>query len=187
MKALIVIDFVNEYKDDIYADKKVIPNTLRLISHFKKKKWPVIAAIPYPSKLGDNPVMIHLWGEEIKDDKNLDKTKIRVNKGNRKRDLIPELLDVKWDKIVKKTEYSAFYKTSLETYCKQKNIDELYFAGIYSGVCVHYSGVDAAMRRIMPVLVTDASTTENKEWHKENCKQWKIKIGKITTSKKLLD
>jgi nicotinamidase-related amidase len=96
------------------------------------------------------------------------------------------LQKIKFDKTIKKPEYSAFFDTDLEDYCKKKKIKELYFCGIYSGVCVSCSAVDAAYRRIWPILVTDASTTSKKNLHNENCKRFKQIIGRTMRTQEII-
>jgi isochorismate hydrolase len=179
VKALILIDMIQAYSKDIYADKKIVEHQRSLIHAFKKKKLPVIVALPSVKKQKKNPIMLYLWGDELKGDN-------KRKQGYKLRDLIPELQTVQWDKIVHKSEYSAFFRTDLESYCKTKKITELYFCGIYSGVCVQYSGVDAAYRHIWPILVTDASTTFKKKLHVVNCKRFAETIGKVTSTKKVL-
>ena len=80
----------------------------------------------------------------------------------------------------------AFFRTDLEEYCEKKKIDELYFCGVYSGVCVYFSAAGAAMRGIQPYLVTDASSTEHLNWHKRNCDNFKTVLGPLITTKQLL-
>lgn len=174
MKALILVDLVNAYKESITP--KLILNTLKLTEHFKKKKWKVINAVPKGEK---NPVMIRLWGDEFKGNNNLPK-------GKRLSDLVPELQKIKFDKIVKKPEYSAFFRTDLEEYCSKNKINELYFAGVYSGVCVHYSAIDAAMRKIWPVLVEDATNTISKKQHNKNIKRFREVAGSTMKTKEII-
>lgn len=174
---------IQAYSKDIYNDKKIVSNQLKLIDAFKKKKLSVILAVPgkgiKPMK-EDNSISLYLWGDELKGD---DKRK----KGKKKIDLIPELQEIKWDKIIKKPEYSSFFNTDLEKYCKSKKISELYLCGIYSGVCVHYTGIDAQYRRIWPILVSDGSTTFKPTAHKKNCENFAEMVGKVYTTKKILN
>jgi maleamate amidohydrolase len=182
MKALIVIDMVQAYALDIHADKKVVGNQLVLIDAFRKKKLPVIVALPGKGISGkgvNNPIMRYLWGDELKGD-------AKRKPGKKLADLIPELQAVIWDKTVGKPEYSAFYDTDFAAYCKRKGITELYLCGIYSSCCVHYTGVDAAYRRIWPILVTDASTSRGKKQHLEYTERFAKVIGKTTTTRKAL-
>ena len=182
MKALIIIDMIQAYSKDINDDKKIVSNQLKLIDAFQKKKLPVILAVPGKGiKLmkGDNPIGLYLWGNELEGD---DKRK----EGEKLQDLIVELQKIKWDKKVGKPEYSCFFNTDLEKYCNSKKITELYICGIYSGCCLHYTGVDAQYRRIWPILVIDASTARGKMIHKKNCKDFRQMVGKVSTTKEVL-
>ena len=105
--------------------KRIIANQLKLIDEFKKQKLPAILVFGKDRKK-QNAVMIRLWGEEFKDNPS-------------GKEVISELANKKYDKIVKKEEYDVFYKTDFEKYCKKNKIDKLYFTGIYSGCCVFFS------------------------------------------------
>ena len=174
VKALIIIDMNKSYRLNTYNSKGILENQLKLIDAFNKKKLPVIVVTGKPRKK-PNPVMIKLWGneDEIFAKKGLDK-------------LVSEIKKAKRTKLIRKPEYDAFFRTDLEEYCKNKNIDELYFCGVYSGVCVYFSAVGAAMRRIQPYLITDASSTESPKWHKKNCASFKQVIGSLVNTKQLL-
>jgi len=82
--------------------------------------------------------MDRLWGEELEENP-------------KDKEIIKELQKYTYDKIIKKTEYDVFYKTDFEKYCKEKNIDELYFTGVYSGACVFFSASAAAIREYNPM------------------------------------
>jgi nicotinamidase-related amidase len=180
VKALIIIDMVQAYAKDIYPNKGIINKQLFLIKKFKENKLPVIAAIPDTvKKNGKNLIMIHLWGDTFKGEE-------KRRPGHKLGDLIPELQGVNFDKTIRKPEYSAFFDTELGNYCKKKKITELYFCGVWSGVCVYYSAIDAAYRRIWPILVTDASAGPTNKTHKEDCKRFSQFVGKSTSTKDAL-
>lgn len=178
VNALIVIDMLEGYMKDTHNPKKIIKNIVKLIKEFKKRKKIVILSVPDFNYSIKNPVMIKLWGEEFKNDP-------------QGRKLIKELSHFKYDKIVKKHEYSTFYDTDFEKYCKQNKIDELYFTGVFSGCCVLFSAVDSAYRHIQPYLVTDAAggprkSLVDKNWHKNTCDSFKLMIGPLITTNKLI-
>jgi isochorismate hydrolase len=173
-RGLIIIDMVKSYRLDTYNVKEILNNQIKLIDAFNKHKLPVIVVTGDP-KAKPNPVMVRIWGNEAKKYK-----KKGLNK------LVPEIAEAKYNKLIKKSQYDAFFKTDLERYCKNKKIDKLYFCGVYSGVCVYFSGAGAAMRRIQPYLVTDASSTESLKLHKKNCIDFKEIIGQLITTKELL-
>lgn len=176
MKALIIIDmFVRDVKDR--KDKHIlIKNQLRLIEAFRKAKQKVILA--GGEKSGNptnhiNPVMVRLWGPE--ESKNPEENKI-----------VGELLNSYYDYYIPKKEYSAFFKTRLESICKKEKINGLYLAGISSGVCVFFTAADAAMRGIQPFIVTDASGAPSLKTHKKNLEKYKDILGPAITTKELI-
>lgn len=173
MKALIIIDmFVRDVKKR--KDKlDLIHNQLKLIQAFKEAGQKVILVGGSTAKFTPNPVMLRLFGNEIS--KNPEENK-----------LIPELLKSDYDYYVAKSEYSAFYKTKLESICQQEKIDELYFAGISSGCCVHFSAADAAMRRIQPYLISDASGAPDIKTHRDNQIKFKQLLGPTVTTAALI-
>ncbi|MCC7574652.1 cysteine hydrolase [Candidatus Woesearchaeota archaeon] len=173
VKALIIIDMIKGNTLNIYNPKEIISNQVKLIEEFNKHKLPIIV-VTGKSNSEKNPVMLKLWGDEFADEPE-------------KKELIQEVTKSKYSIKIEKSEYSAFFQTELEQYCKNNNIDEIYFTGVYSGVCVYFSAVDAAYRRIQPYLVTDASTTEKQEWHERNCERFKTVIGPLITTQKLID
>lgn len=132
VKALIIIDMLEGYMKDTDNSQRIIQNQIDLINAFKNQGLKVIFTIPDLQKMAENPVMYRLWGEEFKDDPEAKK-------------IVKELRKFDYDKIVEKSEYSAFYKTDLEEYCHQNAIDELYFTGIFCGCCVTFSAVDACL------------------------------------------
>ena len=172
VKALIIIDMIKGNMKNLYNAKEIINNQLQLIQQFNKRSYPVIIVTGH-KRSSSNPVMLRLWGKEF------------VGKPHLK-ELIPKIKNTRKNKIIQKEAYSAFFKTDLEKYCKQNKIKELYFCGVYSGVCVYFSAVDAAYRHIQPYLVSDASSTENKVWHKENSRRFQRVIGPLITTKQLL-
>lgn len=123
VKALIIIDMLQGYMKDADNPPKIIENQIKLIKEFKKLKYKVILSMHDPQKAAENPVMYRLWGEELKDD-------------SEGKNLVKELTGITYDKVIKKAEYSVFYKTDVGEYCRKNQIDELYFTGIFAGCCV---------------------------------------------------
>jgi len=173
VKALIIIDMIKGNTLDIYNPDEIISNQVKLIEEFNKHNLPIIV-VTGKSNAKKNPVMQKLWGDEFADEPE-------------KKELISEIANSKHSIIIEKPEYSAFFQTELEQYCKENNIDELYFTGVYSGCCVYFSAVDAVYRKIQPYLVTDASTTEKQEWHDRNCNQFETVIGPLIKTQKVIE
>ncbi len=114
VKALIIVDMVQAYSKDIYSNKAIIKKQLLLIKAFKEKKFPVINIIPETlKKNGKNPIMIYLWGDTFQGEE-------KKSSEEKLSNLILELQQAKFDKIIRKPEYSAFFNTELWNYCKKK-------------------------------------------------------------------
>jgi len=176
--ALIIIDMNARDVKKLYNGTAVLNNQLKLIDAFRKRKQKIIlvgggrsGSVLARSKR--NPVIERLWGAEGEHDP----------EGNK---IIPELMHAPYDKYVDKSEYSAFFKTDLERYCKKNKIGALYFCGIYTGCCVYFSAVDAAMRRIQPYLVTDASSSVSPAWHRKHVSNFTTFIGPAVTTNAVL-
>lgn len=60
------------------------------------------------------------------------------------------------DYVVKKTRYSGFAGTNLDTYLRSHDIRYLLFTGIATNVCVESTARDALFNEFWPVLVEDA-------------------------------
>lgn len=175
VKGLIIIDMSKSYRLDTYNAQEILDNQLKLIDAFNEKNLPVIV-VTGDENAKPNPVMLKIWGNENEENK---------NKGLN--DLVPEIVNAKYSKMIVKTQYDSFFRTDLEKYCETNNIDELYFCGVYSGVCVFFSAAGAAMRAIQPYLVTDGASTEKPEWHQKNCDNFKDLLGPLITTNQLLN
>jgi isochorismate hydrolase len=176
MKALIIIDMCVRDVKDRYDKKKLIANQLKLIEAFNKAKQKIIVTggkkngKEAPTK---NKLALEMWGDEISKEPEQNK-------------IIPEILNSKYDYYINKHRYSAFFKTTLEKICKKEKITEMYFAGISSGICVHYTGVDAYMRDIRSILISDASGAPDEKTHNQNINRWKTALGKVMTTKEVI-
>lgn len=174
VKALIVIDmFVKDIKGR-YDEKKLLSNQIKLIKKFKELHFPIIFT---GAKFSAKPNLVYdrLWGDEYGDNSKSKKESSEIKHKNLI--IMPELLNLGYDKFIKKEMYSAFFNTDLEQYCKKHKITELYFAGVSGGCCVHYTAVDAMYRKIQPILITDATSSPDIKTHKQNIENFNVFIG----------
>jgi len=58
--------------------------------------------------------------------------------------------------VVKKTRYSAFFRTNLADLLKASNIHRLMVVGGYTHYCVNATVFDAYAHDIVPAIITDA-------------------------------
>lgn len=76
----------------------------------------------------------------------------------------------KGDAVVRKTRYSAFYKTDLEKLLKNKKIDTLVITGILTDICVLYTAGDAYMRGFKVIVPENCVASVSEERH-----EWALK------------
>ncbi len=159
-----------ECMNGVYKKNEIIKNISKLIDKFNSKNYKVIQSkvwITNPKKTS----MTKLWPNEG----------IANTKGA---EMIPELKDKNYDKIIKKTNYSAFFGTKLDDYLKKNKVNELYIAGIHSGCCILFTGVDAFYRNYDVYFVKDAiSSAGGKKFVINALKNFEMFCGKtISTS-----
>ncbi len=175
-KALVIIDPLVGYLKDAENPERIVQNIVKLAKAFQNKKQKVILFIPdFKNK---NPVMIKLWGNEFEN-------------SQKDKKLAKELINLKYDKIIKKKAYSGFYKTDFESYCRKNKISELYLAGFFSSCCIFFTAADTAYRHIQPYLVTDASGEPKKPlvkpgWQKNSFERFKMMLGPLIKTNVLI-
>ncbi|MBW3015689.1 cysteine hydrolase [Candidatus Woesearchaeota archaeon] len=173
MKVLLVIDMQKEGVKNLYKQNEVIKNISRLIDKFNSKKYKV--------------VLVKVW---ITDPKNTSMTKLWPNEGiagTEGAEIITELKGKPYDKVIKKTNYSAFYGTSLDSYLKKNKVKELYISGINTGCCILFTGVDAFYRGYDVFLVEDAnSTSAGKARWQRGMREFQYFCGKLIKTRQLL-
>jgi nicotinamidase-related amidase len=182
MKALLVIDMQKEgvyesYNDSrnskMYNRVKVIDNIKKLIRKFNNTKNLVI--------------QIKVW---VTDPKKTSMTKVYPGEGianTSGTEIIDELKKENYDHVVKKTHYSGFWKTNLDSILKKHKIKEVYLTGINTGFCVFCTGLDAFYRGYDVFLVEDAtSTVAGKKAHKTGVESFTWFCGKNVTKTAVL-
>jgi biuret amidohydrolase len=173
MKALLVIDMQKEGVKKLYRQKEVIDNISKLIDKFNFKNYKVVQA--------------RVW---ITNPKKTSMTKLYPSEGianTSGTEIIPELRDKHYDKIINKPNYSAFYDTQLDNYLKKNRIKELFIVGINTGCCILFTGVDAFYRGYDVFLVEDANSTSagKKRWER-GMKEFQYFCGKLIKTNSLL-
>ena len=80
-------------------------------------------------------------------------------------DIVPALAPMPGEKILRKTRYSAFYKTELARYVRESGRDQLWICGVYAHIGCMLTAFDAFMHDIKPFLVLDAVMDFSREYH----------------------
>jgi nicotinamidase-related amidase len=70
-------------------------------------------------------------------------------------ELVPELVPLPGEHLLRKRRYSCFYGTDLELVLRGMGVHTLVLAGTLTDVCVHYTFVDAHQRDLRVRVLTD--------------------------------
>lgn len=162
MKALLVIDMLNDFVEEggtlvVQGAKSIIPAINAEIKKFRDASETIIFVCDSHAK---NDKEFKIWPAHC----------VAGTKGAE----IVKGLDFQNDTIVRKTRYSAFYKTDLEKLLKNKKIDTLVLTGILTDICVLYTAGDAYVRGfkvIVPENCVASISEERHEWALRHMKE----------------
>ena len=101
--------------------------------------------------------------------------------------IVDELKPKNDEILIRKSRYSGFVGTDLDSYLQSKNIRNLFLTGITTNVCVESTGRDAFFSEYWPILINDAVNhtgpsfcAEATRWNFENIFGW------VTESKEVI-
>lgn len=101
--------------------------------------------------------------------------------------IVDELKPHEDEMLIRKSRYSGFVGTNLDSYLQAKEIHHLFLTGITTNVCVESTGRDAFFAEYWPILIDDAINHTGPEfcaeatlWNFENIFGW------VTNSKNVL-
>lgn len=163
MKALFVIDMQNDFAKKggaLYFDgaDSIIPNVLNLIEEYKKQNLPIIFTQDWHE---ENDKEFEIWPKHC----------IKNSYGAEIIDEIKEAIkNYKNVFFIKKSRYSAFYKTNLDEIIKSLNITEADVAGLVTNICVLFTVEELRNRDIKVNVFKDATITFDNDMYKFSLK-----------------
>lgn len=175
-KALLVIDM--QKGDDytyshIYKRERLVKNISKLIDAFHKKKQKIIE--------------LKIWVKKSPKTVILKKCPKCGIENTKYAEVMDELKDKKYDKKIKKENYSGFFRTDLDAYLKKNKIKELYLTGIHTGCCILFTGADAFYRGYDTYIVADAvSSVSDKKGIKNKIDKFRDLIGDAISTSALI-
>ena len=160
--ALLVIDFVNGFNDpDILGGGNIdaaVKATVPLLAHARARGVPVIfTRIVYAQDGSD----AGLWCEKVPRLRELTETAAASQ-------VVDELAPQAGELIIRKTQASAFFDTTLAAQLAYRGIDSLIMAGCTTSGCVRASAIDAMSNNIRSVVVSDCVGDRALEPHAAN-------------------
>ncbi len=156
MKALLVIDMLKDFlnKDGaLYCgdeSRKILPLIKEKIEQFHRK--------------GD--LVVFICDSHDPDDLEFRLFPRHCVSGTSGAEVIDELPLGKQDFIVKKTRYSAFYKTKLDEILKKNKVSEVYVVGVCTSICVMDTVGDLRNRDYPVIVYKDGVADFDQKAHK---------------------
>jgi nicotinamidase-related amidase len=143
MRALIIVDMLNDFVDGKLANPKaqaVIAPLQRLLQHARDEDWVVVFSND-AHKPGDPELRV--WGEH-------------AMAGTREAEVIPKLAPREGEIVSPKRVYGAFDFTGLDEQLKERGVDEVVITGQHTHICVRHSSYGALIRGYAITIPRDA-------------------------------
>ena len=156
MKAILVIDMLKDFIEKNGALYCGI--TARKIIPFIKTK--------IKNAHRTNTLVIYVCDSHKEDDLEFKMFPKHCIEGTTGAEIIDELKPKEEDIIIKKTRYSAFYKTNLEQILQEKNINEVEVVGVCTSICVMDTVGELRNRDIKVTVFKNGVADFDKEAHK---------------------
>jgi nicotinamidase-related amidase len=133
MRALIIVDMLNDFVDGKLANPKaqaIVEPLQRLLAHAREDGWVVVFS--NDAHHSDDPEL-KVWGEH-------------AMAGTPGADVIPQLTPREGEIVSPKRDYGAFDGTGLDEQLKERGVDEVVIAGQHTHICVRHSSYGALRR-----------------------------------------
>jgi nicotinamidase-related amidase len=143
MRALIVVDMLNDFVDGKLANPKaqaIIGPLQRLLAHARENGWVVVFS--NDAHQPDDPELA-VWGEH-------------AMAGTPEAEVITQLAPRAGEIISPKRGYGAFDFTGLNEQLKQRGVDEVVITGQHTHICVRHSSYGALIRGYAITIPRDA-------------------------------
>jgi nicotinamidase-related amidase len=175
--ALIVIDMQNYFLSSdspayMHSGVNIVPNVMKIIELFKKRSMPIFFTIQANNNSKDN--MMYRWWKRLPIIDTYDSTLIKQ-------------LSIYNYPIIYKKHYSIFFNTDLNRQLKEQRIENLYFTGIQTHLCVETSIRHAFMLNYESILLSDATASKRIENYNASILNLKHGFCKIISSEDVIN
>ena len=143
MKALVIIDMLNDFVDGKLANPRaeaIVEPLQRLLAHAREDGWVVVFS--NDAHRPDDPEL-KVWGEHAME-------------GTPGAEVIPELAPRAGEIVSPKRVYGAFDFTGLDEQLRERGVDEVVVAGQHTHICVRHTSYGALIRGYEVTVPRDA-------------------------------
>jgi ureidoacrylate peracid hydrolase len=183
--ALIIIDMQNAFfigsfvkrGFELLNKEQIIENTKNILAYAREKQWlTIFTKLEFASDYSDAGLLVKKFPEIIQLHAYQGKDAEIIN------ELKPKLNEI----VIAKKQYDSFYNTKLEHVLQEKKIDKIVIAGVLTNVCVESTVRSAFEKGFEIEVISDATTTYDKELKNASLKTIEKHFGSIITIDKLL-
>jgi maleamate amidohydrolase len=159
---LLIIDFIKGFADPgSFGGGNIDPAiecTRGLLTEARARKWPVVhTRVVYQ----DDGADANIFALKVP-------TILALREDAEGSQIVPQLQPVGGEFVLRKTNPSAFFGTSLAGWLSQRGVQTLLIAGCTTSGCVRASVVDAMCHGFRPLVVTDCVGDRSLQAHEAN-------------------
>jgi nicotinamidase-related amidase len=151
-------------------EQQVLPNTLRLRTHFSQLGRPVLhvtIGAAHADALDAPLHMRRLFAE------------FRNFVGSREHEILDELKPLPGEHVLRKTTIGAFASTNIDSLLRALGCEQLYLTGVSTNMCVETTAREAADRGYGVTLVEDACGTTHEDLHQVTMRNFQRLFGRV--------
>jgi isochorismate hydrolase len=165
--------FCNPSSHAYFKDStKIIPNIYQLITVYRQMSLPVIFT-KYALLRTETPgAMGRWWNDVLYDDNDMS-------------NIIDALHPLPHERVIRKTQYSAFFETNLDQILKKLQVTNILISGVLTHLCCETTARDAFMRNYDVFFVTDATASDKQDLHNASLRTLSDGFATLMTTKEV--
>ena len=151
-------------------EQQVLPNTLRLRTHFSQLGRPVLHVTIGAAHAEALDAPLHMRRLF---------TEFRNFVGSREHEILDELKPLPGEHVLRKTTIGAFASTNIDSLLRALGCEQLYLTGVSTNMCVETTAREAADRGYGVTLVEDACGTTHEDLHQVTMRNFQRLFGRV--------
>ncbi len=160
--ALLVIDMQRYFHDStshahIPSSKAIVRNVQALVDAYRAISRPVIFTRYALLRDEDPGTMGRWWGDVLRD-------------GDKMSEISPPFAPLATEAVLRKSRYSAFVGTDLETRLREAGTSNILITGVLTHLCCESTARDAFMRDFDVFMAVDGTASETEDLHVSSLK-----------------
>ena len=151
-------------------EQQVLPNTLRLRTHFSQLGRPVLHVTIGAAHADALDAPLHMRRLF---------TEFQNFVGSREHEILDELKPLPGEHVLRKTTIGAFASTDIDSLLRALGCEQLYLTGVSTNMCVETTAREAADRGYGVTLVEDACGTTHEDLHQVTMRNFQRLFGRV--------